>query len=675
MVGGKARNPAPERAHFPAAYGLHHLAGIDLHRAGDGAQAVARAGVDGLILVEFAQGAPGRAIATDRLEARQFTETDDALARCQRQRPRRAPGLAEAALDALVDQRVDRRHRLEVPEVDMRIIVEDDPGVEDVVGIEDFLDPLHQPIGVRAPFQLDVGRDIAPGAVLGLERAVVLVDDHVAELVHEPPVAIDLRRLAEILGEHEVEVALQGMAENDRLVVAVLAEQRLQVDGGVGELGDVERHVLDDHGGSRVAHGADGRKQPLADLPELGVLLRHVGKTDGKQRLDIGKRGADGGDLLGEPFTVAAAGLDQQGGRGPGESFQEIGHAGLGLDRAQRRPVHQFDRGDGGCLEHGDGPASGVDIGKEDEGARLVAVFFDRAQGDLGDEAEGSLGSDHQVLKDLERVLEIDERVEAVPGGVLDPELLPDPVGEGFVVAGAAGQRVEIVEELAMSGGERLAAFRIAGIDDAAVGQHDAHALQCLVTVLGGSAAHAAGIVGGDAADLGGVDRRGIGADLAVVGGQARIGVATDNAGLEGYLRPLGADRMATPPGSQPDQDRVGNRLTGQRGAGGSEGHRCPRFSRQAQGPHDLDLVDDLDDQLRDQPVEAGIGSVGQGPQGIADQPGLGNERTQFAVHLIVWMRKRREGHGYEYLAAIAYGYGRTLMLGISGFETDNTDS
>jgi len=38
-------------------------------------------------------------------------------------------------------------------------------------------------------------------------------------------------------------------------------------------------------------------------------------------------------------------------------------------------------------------------------------------------------------------------------------------------------------------------------------------------------------------------------------------------------------------------------------------------------------------------------------------------------------MRKRREGHGYEYMAAIANRYERTLMLGISTFETDNTDS
>ena len=45
------------------------------------------------------------------------------------------------------------------------------------------------------------------------------------------------------------------------------------------------------------------------------------------------------------------------------------------------------------------------------------------------------------------------------------------------------------------------------GIQYAAIGQHDTKPGQRLVTVLRRAAAHAGGVVGGDATDLAGVDR------------------------------------------------------------------------------------------------------------------------------------------------------------------------
>ena len=50
--------------------------------------------------------------------------------------PRRALRLAEAALDALVDHRVRRRQRLQVLQVDVRVVVEDDARVEESLRIE-----------------------------------------------------------------------------------------------------------------------------------------------------------------------------------------------------------------------------------------------------------------------------------------------------------------------------------------------------------------------------------------------------------------------------------------------------------------------------------------------------------------------------------------------------------
>ena len=66
-------------------------------------------------------------------------------------------------------------------------------------------------------------------------------------------------------------------------------------------------------------------------------------------------------------------------------------------------------------------------------------MLGDRAVGDLGDETQGAFRPDHQVLEDVERVLEIDQGVEAVAGCVLDAELAPDALRQLDVFANAHG--------------------------------------------------------------------------------------------------------------------------------------------------------------------------------------------------------------------------------------------
>ena len=120
-------------------------------------------------------------------------------------------------------------------------------------------------------------------------------------------------------------------------------------------------------------------------------------------------------------------------------------------------------------------------------------------------------------------------------------------------------------------------AARLAGVarvEHAAVGQHDAHAGQRVVAVLRRAAAHAAGVVGGDAADHRRVDRRRVGADLAAQRREPAVGRRADDAGLQrDRLRVVG-DRAAAPAVAQQHQHRVADRLARQAGAGGAEGHR-----------------------------------------------------------------------------------------------------
>ena len=148
------------------------------------------------------------------------------------------------------------------------------PGLRSPCGIKKVLDLPHQGEGRLAPFFFDKGGHVPAGAVFRLEGAVVLFDHQLDHFVHEIAVAHNLRLDGEILGEDKMEVAVQGVAEDDRLVVAVFAEQFLQIKGGVGQMFDGKGNILDDDGGAGLANGADRRKQALADLPQAGCILR-----------------------------------------------------------------------------------------------------------------------------------------------------------------------------------------------------------------------------------------------------------------------------------------------------------------------------------------------------------------------------------------------------------------
>ena len=132
------------------------------------------------------------------------------------------------------------------------------------------------------------------------------------------------------------------------------------------------------------------------------------------------------------------------------ERSDALRQARLALDRAQRRAVGELDRGHRRALEQRDGAARGLEIVEQDQRARLVGVVGDGRVGDLADESERAFGADHQMREHVDRVVEIDQRVQAVAGRVLHPELVADPRRERFVAARRAGERVERADELGL---------------------------------------------------------------------------------------------------------------------------------------------------------------------------------------------------------------------------------
>src|SRR6266513_4595921 len=101
------------------------------------------------------------------------------------------------------------------------IVVQNHTGIEKTLGIEQARDLPHQSVSFLAPFEFDEGRDVAPGAVLGLERAVVLLDDHVTKRIHETAITLDLGGIVEVLRKHEVQVSFERVSENNCVGIAV----------------------------------------------------------------------------------------------------------------------------------------------------------------------------------------------------------------------------------------------------------------------------------------------------------------------------------------------------------------------------------------------------------------------------------------------------------------------
>ena len=213
------------------------------------------------------------------------------------------------------------------------------------------------------------------------------------------------------------------------------------------------------------AHGAHRGEHALADLPQAFELFRHIGECDVAQGGHGLQRGLDvRGCAQARPRSHPGPGLDQQGGRRIRQRRQFRRHARLVLHRTQCGPVHDLHRVDRLGLEQRHCLAGRANVCEEHQGAGLVRVLDHGTVGDLGDEAEGPLRTDHQVLQHVDRVAVVDQGVEAVAGGVLDPELVRDAFGQSEIRAYLRHQRFESVQQVGVGAAKRLAAGRITGI-------------------------------------------------------------------------------------------------------------------------------------------------------------------------------------------------------------------
>ena len=264
-----------------------------------------------------------------------------------------------------------------------------------------------------------------------------------------------------------------------------------------------------------------------------------------------------------------------------------------------------------------------------------MGVFGHGVEHHLGDKAEGPLRANHQVGEDIDGILMIEQGIDGVAGGVLEPVLVADLGGKLGVRQHLGAQGGEPREQFRASCRKGGATVGITALQHGAIGQQQGHGVQCVIAVMGGAAAHAARVVGGDATQLAGIDGGGIRPNLAPQRRQIAVGIGADHPGLQGDALALVQNAVAAPAVGQGDEHRIAQGLAREAGAGGAKGARQAQFAAHRQ--HETHFIQRVEahDALGHQPVEAGVRAVGQPKIRVAHQPLRRDAREHGGVKFI----------------------------------------
>ncbi|MNO96337.1 hypothetical protein D3C76_880040 [compost metagenome] len=327
--------------------------------------------------------------------------------------------------------------------------------------------------------------------------------------------------------------------------------------------------------------------------------------------------------------------LDQQGAGSQIQRLDKVRQAGLARHRAKGAPIHQLHRRHRCTFKARGGQTRLLRIPKHQQGRGLVGVFGHGVEHYLGDKAEGALRADHQVGENIDGVFMVEQGIDGVAGGVLEPVLVANFDGKLGVRQHLGAQGSEPREQLRAPGSKGDAAVGIAALQHCAIGQQQGHGVQCVIAVVGGAAAHAARVVGGDAAKLAGVDGGGIRPNLAPQRGQIAVGIGADHPGLQGNARPLVQNAVAAPAVGQGDEHRIAQGLAREAGAGGAKGARQVQLA--AHPEHEAHFIEGVEahDALGHQAVEASVRAVGEAQVRIAHQTLRRNALQHGGVKLV----------------------------------------
>ena len=107
-------------------------------------------------------------------------------------------------------------------------------------------------------------------------------------------------------------------------------------------------------------------------------------------------------------------------------------------------------------------------LGKNSSPVRTWRPCGNGVEHGLRDEAERALRAHQQAAEDLHRLVGVEERAQAVAGGVLDLELRPDPLGELLVGADLVADGRQPLGQLGLLAREALGGVGRGGVDPGA---------------------------------------------------------------------------------------------------------------------------------------------------------------------------------------------------------------
>ena len=114
--------------------------------------------------------------------------------------------------------------------------------------------------------------------MLGLQRAVVTLNYQLGHIAHHLGIASHLVLVGKALVQDEVVVALEGVAVDAGIIVAVVGNKLLQSDSSLGQRFDWERNILDKARCAHRAGAAHAGEDARTDGPVLAVDLRILSK-------------------------------------------------------------------------------------------------------------------------------------------------------------------------------------------------------------------------------------------------------------------------------------------------------------------------------------------------------------------------------------------------------------
>ena len=554
-------------------------AGVDSDRAGNRACAITGAGLDSVVLVLLLQLGEHR--RSGRL-AGHFTPEHDPLPWRHGDVTARTNRFAKSALDALrsICDTLDLRHRFQILQMEFCIAGQDHVRSQNAFRVGELLDPPHHGGGLCAPFQLEERRHIETGAVLGLQRAVVLADDEIDEFFHEGRVPLVVLWIAEVRDQREVKVSVGCVAGNSG-DEAVLAEQFLEVLGPLGQALWRKAHVL---GYERRALGtqfSDQSEQSFAYAPRQLDGFLHACEFDRMNEIGVGGQLDDPVLQNLERSHVFGAELHKQGRSFRIESFPIGGGTGEGLaGGSESRGDHQLNGGGPETDEAGDEADRFIDGWDRYPGDAGHTGRRNGVDQGLGDERQRPLRSHEKTTKDFEWRLAVEQSAEPVAMGVPDRILSSHAVNQFPIGEQLSAELQQPDRKIRFGPFECRLRVGRRGVDYGAGWRYERHRRDGLIGVVFDGAAHAAGVVGYHATDGTSVRTGRIRSDPFAVSPEHRVDVSQDHSWARAHPAAVLLHFGAVPMTAHVDEYIVRLGLTVQTGSRGAE-CRVPSVLRQ----------------------------------------------------------------------------------------------